>query len=153
MQRRNAVSHRYTRAISERFRDRELIYKALHKFAIFTFTLHLQNLHVRFIYQGRQFKVKVTGAEKCEILSCHSLSEIAVTPSPFQSFRVWCYLPAAGAVLRSWQMVCAELKLLICSGQLHCGLHISADRALYNDRTRLCIMFVGGLALIERQSC
>jgi len=27
----------YTRAISERFRDKELIYKALYKFAFFTF--------------------------------------------------------------------------------------------------------------------
>jgi len=70
----------------------------------FGIQVHLQNIQVKFIYQGHRIKVKVTGAQTREISSCRpSVTDTtqsrslqtqwrhAVTASPFQSF----YLPAA----------------------------------------------------------
>ena len=66
--------------------------------------VHLQNGQVNLVHQGRRVKVKVTRAQKREISSSHpsetdmgSLIAIAVTRSPFHSFKVRRYCAATRA--------------------------------------------------------
>ena len=83
---------------------------------VFDMQIHLQNLEIKFIYQDHLLKANVTGAKKhwnvlppllWQTWCC--LTANALMARPVQSFRVWCYLPAAS---HSRQR-CADFIVLI----------------------------------------